>query len=42
VWSYDEPNHDALPVQGMFAFFTERLDLTLDGVAVARPRTPWS
>jgi len=42
AWSYADPRHDALPVRDMVAFFTERLDLTLDGVALERPLTPWS
>jgi uncharacterized protein (DUF427 family) len=42
AWTYDDPLHDALPVRGLVAFFTERLDLELDGVAVERPVTPWS
>jgi uncharacterized protein (DUF427 family) len=42
AWSYPEPLHDAAPVRDLIAFFTERLDLTLDGEAQERPRTPWS
>jgi len=42
AWSYPEPLHDAAPVRDLMAFFTERLDLTLDGEAQPRPRTPWS
>lgn len=42
AWSYPEPLHDAAPVQGLISFFTERLDLVVDGVPQARPRTPWS
>jgi uncharacterized protein (DUF427 family) len=42
AWTYDDPLHDALLVRGMVAFFTERLDLELDGAAVERPVTPWS
>jgi uncharacterized protein (DUF427 family) len=42
VWSYLEPLHDAEPVQGLLAFFTERVDLTLDGERRKRPITPWS
>jgi uncharacterized protein (DUF427 family) len=42
AWSYPEPLHDASPVRGLIAFFTERLDLVVDGEAQARPRTPWS
>jgi len=42
AWTYEDPLHDALPVRGLVAFFTERLDLTVDGVDLPRPRTPWS
>jgi uncharacterized protein (DUF427 family) len=42
AWSYADPLHDAVPVAGMVAFFTERLDLSLDGRTVERPVTPWS
>ena len=42
VWSYEEPLHDAGPVRGLVAFFTERTDLVLDGEPVDRPVTPWS
>ena len=42
AWSYAEPLHDALNVTGMVAFFTERLDLVVDGTAIERPVTPWS
>jgi uncharacterized protein (DUF427 family) len=42
AWSYPDPLDDALPVRGLIAFLTERLDLVVDGQAKARPRTPWS
>jgi uncharacterized protein (DUF427 family) len=42
AWTYEQPLHDAVPVRGLVAFFTERLDLAVDGVAVPRPVTPWS
>ena len=42
AWSYEDPLHDAAPVGNLIAFFTERLDLTLDGQTQPRPRTPWS
>ncbi|MFC4785944.1 DUF427 domain-containing protein [Nocardioides sp. MAHUQ-72] len=42
AWTYERPLHDAVPVQGMVAFFTERLDVVVDGAAVPRPVTPWS
>jgi uncharacterized protein (DUF427 family) len=42
AWSYEHPLHDALPVTGLIAFFTERVDLSVDGVDIERPMTPWS
>lgn len=42
AWSYEDPLHDAAPVGKLIAFFTERLDVTLDGQTQPRPRTPWS
>ncbi|MGC5221111.1 DUF427 domain-containing protein [Micromonospora sp. DT81.3] len=42
AWSYEHPLHDALPVAGLIAFLTERLDLNVDGVDIERPVTPWS
>jgi uncharacterized protein (DUF427 family) len=42
AWTYERPLHDALPVGGLIAFLTERLDLEVDGVAIERPVTPWS
>lgn len=42
AWSYEDPLHDALPVKDFICFFTEQLDLVLDGVPVERPVTPWS
>ncbi|MBO1031691.1 DUF427 domain-containing protein [Tessaracoccus sp. SD287] len=42
AWTYPDPLHDAAPVRDLIAFFTERLDLTLDGVLQPRPSTPWS
>jgi uncharacterized protein (DUF427 family) len=42
VWSYPDPEHDALPVRDMYCFFSEKVDIELDGVVVDRPQTPWS
>ncbi len=42
AWTYEEPLHDALKVQRMVAFFTERLELVFDGIPIERPVTPWS
>ena len=42
AWTYEDPLHDALDVRGLIAFFTERVDLVLDGERHERPITPWS
>jgi uncharacterized protein (DUF427 family) len=42
AWTYQRPLNDAVPVKDMISFFTERLDLVIDGAAVERPVTPWS
>ena len=42
AWSYEDPLHEAAPVRDLIAFYTERLDLTVDGEPQPRPRTPWS
>ena len=42
AWTYEQPLHDAAQVRGLVSFFTERLDLSIDGVSVPRVWTPWS
>lgn len=42
AWTYRDPLHDALPVRDLVGFFTERVDLSLDGRLLPRPVTPWS
>ena len=42
AWSYEDPHNYATAVQRMICFFNERVDLTIDGVPLERPRTPWS
>ncbi|MFC0452906.1 DUF427 domain-containing protein [Rhodococcus jostii] len=42
AWRYDNPLVDATEVRGLLAFFDERIDLVIDGVARSRPVTPWS
>ena len=42
AWSYEQPHNYATAVQGMLAFFNERVDLTVDGERLPRPVTPWS
>jgi uncharacterized protein (DUF427 family) len=42
VWSYPDPQHDAEPVRDMACFFSEKVDIELDGVPESRPVTQWS
>ena len=42
AWTYPQPLHDAEPVGNMVCFFSERTDLSVDGVHLDRPVTPWS
>lgn len=41
-WFYSDPLHDALPVKDLLCFWVERTDLTLDGVEVPRPWSPFT
>jgi uncharacterized protein (DUF427 family) len=42
VWAYAEPTHEAMPVRDLLCFFSERVDIDIDGVREARPPTQWS
>ena len=42
AWSYPEPLREAAVVSDHVCFFNERVDLSVDGVALERPITPWS
>jgi uncharacterized protein (DUF427 family) len=42
AWIYRDPLHEAAPISGLVCFYNERTDVTVDGVAMARPRTEWS
>ena len=42
VWSYESPIPQAEGVAGLFCFYNERVDLFVDGEALARPETPYS
>jgi uncharacterized protein (DUF427 family) len=42
VWSYAEPFDALTRIAGLLAFFDERADVELDGVAQERPITRWS
>jgi len=39
AWSYDFPTGALLPIAGLVAFYNEKVDLTIDGEPIARPRT---
>jgi uncharacterized protein (DUF427 family) len=42
AWSYPTPLAESLKIAGLVAFYNERVDLTVDGVPLERPRTPFS
>lgn len=42
IWSYSDPHFEAERVRGYLSFFTERIDLEVDGEVQPRPRTAWS
>lgn len=42
AWTYPDPLHDAAWVKDRLCFYSERTDLSVDGVTHARPVTPWS
>jgi uncharacterized protein (DUF427 family) len=42
AWTYPEPLHEAESIRNLLCFFSERTDLSLDGVEQDRPVTPWS
>jgi uncharacterized protein (DUF427 family) len=39
AWAYDFPTRQLLPITGLVAFYNERVDIVLDGVALPRART---
>jgi uncharacterized protein (DUF427 family) len=42
VWSYPDPIPENPKIKGLLCFFNERVDLSVNGVALDRPDTPWS
>jgi uncharacterized protein (DUF427 family) len=42
VWSYEAPISEAEGITGLLCFYNERVDLVVDGEALARPETPYS
>jgi uncharacterized protein (DUF427 family) len=39
AWTYHYPLPSVAPITGMVAFYNEKLDITVDGVQLARPQT---
>jgi uncharacterized protein (DUF427 family) len=39
AWAYDFPTRQLLPIAGMIAFYNERVDITVDGQQLERPKT---
>ena len=42
VWHYPAPLRGAEVLTGLMSFFTEHVDVTVDGTATVRPVSPWS
>lgn len=42
VWTYDYPTAACAPIAGLVAFYNEKVDLLVDGVALRRPHTKFS
>lgn len=42
AWTYHYPLPSVAPIAGMLAFYNEKLDIVVDGVALARPETHFS
>ena len=42
AWTYAYPLPAVAPIAGLIAFYNEKLDITVDGVALPRPHTPFS
>jgi uncharacterized protein (DUF427 family) len=39
AWAYDFPTRQLEPIAGLVAFYNEKIDLDIDGIRLARPRT---
>ncbi|WP_151852207.1 DUF427 domain-containing protein, partial [Mycobacterium tuberculosis] len=42
AWTYHYPLPAVAPIAGLVAFYNEKVDLTVDGVALPRPHTQFS
>lgn len=41
AWCYHFPTRELLPIAGLIAFYDEKVDVEIDGVGQARPRSPF-
>jgi uncharacterized protein (DUF427 family) len=39
AWTYDFPTRQVLPIAGLIAFYNEKVDITIDGEPLPRPKT---
>ncbi len=39
AWSYEFPTHQLLPIAGLVAFYNEKVDISVDGQLLERPRS---
>ena len=39
AWSYPSPFRESAPIAGLVAFYDERVDMTVDGKRLDRPRS---
>jgi uncharacterized protein (DUF427 family) len=42
IWFYEAPIAEAVRIEGLLCFFSERVDIELDGELQAQPESPWS
>ena len=42
AWTYETPLPAVAPIANMVAFYNEKVDITVDGVQLARPMTNFS
>jgi uncharacterized protein (DUF427 family) len=42
AWAYDFPTRQLQPIAGLIAFYNEKVDITLDGTPLPRPKTHFS
>ena len=42
AWVYDEPTPECPKIADLVCFYSEHVDITIDGQAMPRPFTPWS